>query len=131
MIMRRLLAALVDYIILWIIILVYIFILNSFVWEIDENIAENVVYASVVTCVIFILLYVGLKDLLFKGSSIGKKMFGLKIYSMNEKFQVTKLQLIRRNLVVIFIIPFEFLLVCTGNRRYGDKLANTQVRSIN
>jgi len=80
-------------------------------------------------------LYILLKDVLFKGRSIGKLLFGLIVIQVTNGKPCGIWQSIGRN--ILLIIPginmvtcfFEFVLIYKDKHgiRLGDRIANTQV----
>lgn len=87
----------------------------------------RVVYALVF--VLFVLSYPVLfvvRDVLFKGRSVAKRIFKLRVID-NETNELPKKQkLIIRNLF-FFIYPIEAILLIATNKSIGDMATNTTV----
>ena len=98
MVFKRLTAALIDYIILWIIIVVFIGIAYLFKNLLSDELVEILGFIFFYFIALFILVYIGLKDLLFQTQSIGKKVMEIKVVS-NDNKKITRNQLILRNLI--------------------------------
>ena len=79
--------------------------------------------------------YVLLRDGLFGGQSIGKRIMGLKVVAHAKRLQCTFLDSIVRNLlwlipvldVVVGFTGLHALMHDPHGRHWGDRLANTQV----
>ena len=83
-------------------------------------------------------IYIFIKDGLFNGQSIGKKILNLKVVDFKDHTKpCTMVQSIKRNVVLFlsFIIPFgEFVIawqIYKNNRRWGDGFAGTIVVDLN
>ena len=68
-----------------------------------------------------------IKDCVFKGSSLGKLICGIRVYDNNSKDIAKTSSLILRNLT--FYIPFVELIValCNNGRTLGDMLSSSYV----
>ena len=121
--LRRILAWIIDWNLCWIPTLVYGFILKT----ITEAQGLRVVYALVF--VLFVLSYPLLfvvRDALFKGRSVAKRIFKLRVID-NETNELPKKQkLIIRNLFV-FVYPIEAIFLIATNKSIGDVATNTTV----
>jgi len=81
------------------------------------------------------LVYILLRDGLFEGQSLGKRIIGLKVVAHKDRLKCTFLDSIVRNL--LWVIPIvncvmgftglHYLLHDARGRHWGDRLANTQV----
>ncbi len=106
---RRILANCVDYYIIVLLIVILSLIID---------------HSLFIDCII-IICGVLFKDLMFRNQSIGKKLFKLKISTINGNTP-NQLILILRNLTVI-IWPIEIILIFIYNRRIMDSILKTQV----
>lgn len=106
---RRILASGVDYYIIVLCIVILSFI-------IEQGLFVDCII--VVFCILF-------KDLMFRNQSIGKKLFKLKVNTINGTTPNWGI-LILRNLTVI-IWPIEIILILIYNRRITDFILKTQV----
>ncbi len=69
---------------------------------------------------------VALKDIAFKGRSLGKRLFKMTVVDKTTRLSPTKRQLILRN-AFFFMCPIDLMsLLLTGNT-IGDGVANTEV----
>lgn len=126
MIVRRSIAYIIDYLILWTIILLGYLLghvaINTFSYETADTIVLVLFYLGP----IFILVYMSLKDFAFANASVGKRLFDLQVVSTVSK-NISKMQLVSRNLIGLFLLPIEVILVLTGQTRMGDHYAKTKV----
>lgn len=89
---------------------------------------NNFTFISVSIYAISTIIFIILKDIVFKNASIGKWLFKLEIVKTDE----TKLRfvdIIKRNVLYIILIPLEVLLLIIHDKRIGDLLAKTLVVS--
>jgi uncharacterized RDD family membrane protein YckC len=77
------------------------------------------------------VLYFLLKDGLFAGRSIGKKLMGLKVMNITANRPCSKVDSIKRNIImfvpIIGWIDLIMAIIDGEGRRFGDKFAGTQV----
>lgn len=106
---RRILAICVDYYIIVLCTVILNFIID---------------HSLFIDCVI-VNFYILFKDLMFRNQSIGKKLFKLKVSTINGTTPNWGV-LILRNLTVI-IWPIEIILILIYNRRITDFILKTQV----
>jgi len=84
------------------------------------------------------IVYVLIRDGLFEGQSIGKKLLKLKVVHIEENRKANFVDSALRNLpiaipflnIVFVIVEAVFVLSDEDGIRLGDKLAKTQVTSI-
>ncbi len=93
---------------------------------------ESVIYYLIaILCLLLILsafaMFV-LRDVIFKGRSLGKRLFELYVYEKNSLQQATKKQLISRNIFFFLYLVDVFVLIFTGET-IGDRVAGTVVVS--
>ncbi len=127
MIFRRVVAYLIDYILLWIVIILF-YLLGSFVQKrLPVETSEIVLLISFYLTPLFIMVYMSFKDFLFRNASIGKKIMKTHVISIVDNNKNLRKQLIIRNLFGVFLLPIEGILVLSGQRRLGDSYTNTAV----
>lgn len=68
------------------------------------------------------------RDVIFKGQSIGKRIFKLKIVDLETNSIPLKSKLIRRN-VFFFVLPVEIILIIIKNQTIGDTITKTTIVS--
>lgn len=84
----------------------------------------DIFFQSLLSAILFSSLFC--KDLV-NGRSIGKRLMGLQVYSMTKNKKLSPMQLIGRNLFLIFwLIEFIVLLV-NPKERIGDYVFKTKV----
>ncbi len=79
--------------------------------------------------VLLVLLYPLLfvfRDVIFKGRSIGKRIFGLYVLDKNTNESASIKQRIIRNLF-FFIYPVDGIIMIATKESIGDKICNTVV----
>lgn len=72
------------------------------------------------------LLLLLFKDFMFKNTSIGKRIFKLKV-AKTDGTNLMIVDVIKRNIPIIFLLPVEALLLIINNRRIGDIWAKTSI----
>lgn len=116
---KRLVAFLID----WIILIIINFIIQFIFIGIEQF--NQKVMLWITMFVFFIAIF---KDII-GGASIGKRVFNLYIGNQIEPIKpVKKYKLILRNLTYI-IWPIEGILLLTTGKRIGDRITNTTVYS--
>ena len=70
-------------------------------------------------------LMVVFKDLLFNGSSLGKKVFKLRVVK-EDGTKLNFVDVLKRSVTLVFT-PVEDVLILVNGKRLGDMWANTQV----
>ena len=121
--LRRILAWIIDWNLCGIPALIYAFIFKT----ITEAQGLKAVYALVF--VLFVLSFPVLfvvRDVLFKGRSVAKRIFKLRVID-NETNELPKKQkLIIRNLF-FFLYPVEFIMLLASDKSLGDMVTNTTI----
>lgn len=127
--LKRCLAFTIDWLIIGCIMVFVLLINPNFSIEylmypsIDSGVSINIFVSMA-----FVLVAIIFKDFIFGDASIGKKVFGLRVVTKNSDIKPTKIQLIKRNLL-LFIPQIEFfVLLFNKGRRIGDIIANTEVK---
>lgn len=84
---------------------------------------------GIIISVIWFIAFPLLRDVLFKGSSIGKRLMRLRIYGSNDKEEKSIGKLILRNLT--FYLPFlELLFLIVSKKTIGDMISSTYIVSV-
>ena len=115
---KRILAAIIDFYIIC-------FLSSAFIGVITLG-QFSITPFSITTYLIIFFMLLLIKDFGFKNTSIGKRIFKLKV----AKTDGTKLMIvdvIKRNIPIIFLLPIEALLLIVNNRRIGDIWAKTSI----
>ena len=115
---KRILAAIIDFCILCFLSSVFICVFTLGKFSITP-------FSIIMYLTVFFLLLL-FKDFTFKNTSIGKRIFKLKV----TKTDGTKLMVIdgiKRNIPIIVLLPVETLLLIINNRRIGDVWAKTSI----
>ena len=90
-----------------------------------------VVSVGMILCVLPGLAYALLKDTLYDGRSIGKKMMGLQVINSQTLTPCKMMESVIRNvslLIPVFsLVEVIMVFVDKDNLRFGDKWANTMV----
>lgn len=119
---RRLLALFLDISIITIglsIILDFIFV-NIFT---EESYVYIITFSFTYTIFYFALFIT--KDFLFKNASLGKKIFGIAIFSNDEI--PSKKVLFKRVINKLYLFPFIPFMIMKNNKTFGDIKYNTIV----
>lgn len=118
--LRRILAWIIDWNLCGVPALIYALIFKS-ITEVKA------VYALIF--VIFVLSFPSLfvvRDVLFKGRSVAKRIFKLRVIDNETNVIPEKKKLVIRNLF-FFIYPIEAILLIATNKSIGDMITNTTV----
>ena len=88
---------------------------------------QNIGYISIFMLLVFLypVTFV-FRDVIFKGRSIGKRIFGLYVLDKNTNESATIKQRIIRNLF-FFIYPIDGIILIATKESIGDKVVNTVV----
>lgn len=114
---RRIVAGFIDHFI----ILVSVSLIAQLIDIISGFRISLIVWITTV-CLYLILMF--LRDIIFYGLSLGKRLMKLNIVSYSNR--VTTLVLIKRNLWLI-IFPLEIILIIFNGKRIGDIFTDTDV----
>lgn len=115
--LERILSFLIDIIL----ILIFVFIVDELLFRI------NVEFQTM-----WILLFLIIEKDVFNGTSLGKKIFNLKVVDTNDFDKVVNMFRLTIRNITFFIWPFELLalLVDTQRMRIGDSLSKTVVVKV-
>lgn len=115
---KRILAAIIDFYIICFISTAFIGVLTLGKFGVTPfSITMYLVLYS------FLLL---MKDFAFKNASIGKRIFKLEVEKTDET-KLTIVDIIKRNIPILVLLPVELLLLIVNNRRIGDTWAKTSI----
>lgn len=120
---KRIIAWIMDWILSGIPAVVYAW---SF-WEYTQTHGLHAVGA--ILFVLFVLSYPTifvLRDVIFKGRSIAKRMLGLRIVDVHTNASPSKSKLILRNLFFV-LYPIEAILLLVTDQTLGDMASKTTV----
>lgn len=116
---KHILAAFIDYIIILVILIISMLGMGG-----TPSFKQTAVFFGVtVSSFVF-------KDLFFAKASLGKRIFRLRIFSVSTGVPATVWQVILRNVTLVALLPVEMTMLFIQNRRVGDMIAGTEVKSI-
>lgn len=115
---KRILAAIIDFYIICFLSSAFIcvFTLGEF----------SITPFSIIAYLTISLLFLLFKDFMFKNTSIGKRIFKLKV-AKTDGTNLMIVDVIKRNIPIIILLPVEALLLIINNRRIGDIWAKTSI----
>ena len=115
---KRILAAIIDFYIICFLssALICVFTLGEF----------SITPFSIIVYLTISLLLLLFKDFMFKNTSIGKRIFKLKV-AKTDGTNLMIVDVIKRNIPIIILLPVETLLLIINNRRIGDVWAKTSI----
>lgn len=115
---KRILAAIIDFYIICFLSSAFIcvFTLGKF----------SIMPFSIIVYLSISLLLLLFKDFMFKNTSIGKRIFKLKV-AKTDGTNLMIVDVIKRNIPIIILLPVEALLLIINNRRIGDIWAKTSI----
>ena len=121
--LKRILAWIIDWNISGIPALLYALIFR----EIAE--AQSITAIGALLFVFFVLSFPAIfvfRDVIFKGQSIAKRIFKLRVIDIETNDLPSNQKLIIRNLF-FFIYPVEFIMLLASNKSLGDMATNTTI----
>ena len=121
--LKRLFAAIIDFIIIGYIVLIPLWIIDKFINGIFIDI-----FIGITGIIAFFNMYIR-KDCLIGNNSIGKKITKL-IICQNEKKLIDRKTLIKRNYITFWTIPYYPFMVLYNNKSEGDIKCNTEIKSF-
>ena len=115
---KRILAAIIDFYIICFLssALICVFTLGEF----------SITPFFIIVYLTISLLLLLFKDFMFKNTSIGKRIFKLKV-AKTDGTNLMIVDVIKRNIPIIILLPVEALLLIINNRRIGDIWAKTAI----
>lgn len=123
---KRLIAFVID----WNITLFpFVFIFSFLTTFLRQDFAINlIIFLFLFSTIIFAFGTFVLRDVIFKGRSLGKRIFGLHVYNKNSLEQASTKQRFLRNIFFFLYFIDGILLLVTG-QTIGDHVAGTLVTS--
>lgn len=123
-IFKRIVAMLIDLACIFIVIYIIYFLLKEYFINENEYVLSVFFNSS-------LLIGFLIRDSLFNGHSIGKRIFLYKVYGENDEYiKVNVIISIKRNITLL--LPFvDLFLMLKGKRRLGDVWANTTINRQN
>ena len=115
---KRVLAAIIDFYIIC-------FLSSAFICVFTLGEFSITPFFIIVYLIISLLLLL-FKDFMFKNTSIGKRIFKLKV-AKTDGTNLMIVDVIKRNIPIIILLPVEALLLIINNRRIGDIWAKTSI----
>ena len=115
---KRILAAIIDFYIIC-------FVSSAFICVFTLGEFSITPFSIIVYLTISLLLLL-FKDFMFKNTSIGKRIFKLKV-AKTDGTNLMIVDVIKRNIPIIILLPVEALLLIINNRRIGDIWAKTSI----
>ena len=115
---KRILAAIIDFYIIC-------FLSSTFICVFTLGEFSITPFFIIVYLTISLLLLL-FKDFMFKNTSIGKRIFKLKV-AKTDGTNLMIVDVIKRNIPIIILLPVEALLLIINNSRIGDIWAKTSI----
>ena len=115
---KRILAAIIDFYIIC-------FLSSAFICVFTLGEFSITPFSIIVYLTISLLLLL-FKDFMFKNTSIGKRIFKLKV-AKTDGTNLMIVDVIKRNIPIIILLPVEALLLIINNRRIGDIWVKTSI----
>ena len=106
---------------------VLVFILLTTFLQSQSSINPAIVFLAFLIIILAFLAFI-LRDVIFKGRSLGKRIFGLYIYDKYSLQPTTVKQRFLRN-IFFFIYPVDGIVLLASGESMGDRVANTVVLS--
>ena len=121
--LKRILAWIIDWNISGIPALLYALIFR----KIAET--QSITAIGALLFVFFVLSFPAIfvfRDVIFKGQSIAKRIFKLRVIDIETNELPSNRKLIIRNLF-FFLYPIEFIMLLASNKSLGDMVTNTTI----
>jgi len=115
---KRIVAAIIDF-------YIAVFISSAFILIITLGKMTLTPFSLTAYLTIF-LLFMLFKDIVFKNTSIGKRIFKF-IVVKTDGTDLRFSDVIKRNIPIVFLFPVEALMLVFNNRRIGDIWAKTTI----
>lgn len=109
--LKRILAAIIDFYIIC-------FLSTAFIGILTLG-RFNITPFSVTIYLVWVSILLVLKDLAFQNESIGKRIFKLKVIK-TDGTKLTAVDIIKRNILILVLLPIEIFLLTVDGRRIGD-----------
>ncbi len=112
-------------------IIFFIFLLaDSLILDLSDTNSVVFSFIGILIALIAFMAFVVvvLRDVIFKGRSLGKRIFGLYILDKNTLTEVPASRRFLKNLFVI-LYPIDAILLLATGETIGDRVANTTVIS--
>lgn len=119
---KRIIAFLIDYIIL-------LFPIYTLLFSMEIIFNCDIIFCHFYLIISIIMFLLSLKDLIFKNASIGKKIMGLRIVDNKNNSIPNMYKIIIRNLTLI-LWPIDIIGFLFSNKRIGELMTNTKVESF-
>ena len=120
---RRFLAYLVDFL-----LFLPLSALSSFILQLP--LPSGIFVFLAVFLVASLFTFFVLRDYLFKGSSIGKRIFKLAVVDARTFSEPSGKQLIVKGLFSLFLIPVDALFLIFSSRSLGERATDTRVMPL-
>ncbi len=117
---KRLVAAIIDFYVICFVSTGFIYILTFGELSVTPG------FVAIYLLSFFLLLLT--KDLAFRNASIGKRIFKMEVVKTDEK-ELRIIDIIKRNLSIVVLLPIEILMLIIDGRRLGDIWAKTTISS--
>ena len=115
----------------WVDFLIYFYAVILF-FELFNHIVSNqeVTIQIILSVVLLIVIYISYskKDILFKGRSLGKRVFNLAVYNELGTELVDNKVLKKRGNIECFTFPFDFWFILFLDKQIADYVCRTEVR---
>ena len=121
--LKRILAWIIDWNISGIPALLYAFIFRKVVETQGLNAMGALLFVFFVLSFPAIFVF---RDVIFKGQSIAKRIFKLRVIDIETNELPSNQKLIIRNLF-FFLYPVEFIMLLASNKSLGDMATNTTI----
>jgi uncharacterized RDD family membrane protein YckC len=118
LVVRRVMAAIIDYFIIAVVI--------AFLFVIFESFGLNAPMEIIVGLVAFAMYF---KDLIFGGASLGKRITKLRVMKQDlSDYATVKMHLVRS--IFVFLYPVEIIVMLISGQRIGDYVSGSRVICI-
>ncbi len=124
--LKKILSFLIDYHLSCSILLICEFILKK-----TQLYSTNLLISAIIFFPFFILFFItfGLKDLLFQNQSIGKRIFGLAVYTDSDMIPIKSI-MIKRSLTTLCFVSIDFILILIKKKCVADYIYKTKVIEV-
>ncbi|MBR4949330.1 MAG: RDD family protein [Clostridia bacterium] len=122
---KRIIAFVIDYITLFPILFIFVFLSTFLQTQSQSNLLRFLLFFNIIILAFGVFI---LRDVIFKGRSLGKRIFGLYVYDKNTLKQANVKQCFLRN-IFFFLYFIDGIILLVSGQTIGDRVADTMVMS--
>lgn len=123
--LRRVLSWLIDWVIIWFSVCCFVAFVASVLTHYAEIYTQSVMFFVLLVSLTPLICFV-LRDLIFGGRSLGKRIFGLIVLDKQTEAPAKLAKCAIRN-IFYFLLPIDIIVLLISGTTIGDRVAHTVV----